>query len=163
MTVSIIAAVTADMGLGLDGQLLYHISDDLRRFKALTLGHPVIMGRKTFESFPNGPLPGRLNIVLTRDSNYSVPEGAATATSVDEALAIAGDTDPMVIGGGQIYAQFMPIASKIYLTAIDSDVAADTWFPAIDTDTWQLTEESPAATDPKSGVTYRYLTYQRIQ
>ncbi|MDE7396676.1 MAG: dihydrofolate reductase [Muribaculum sp.] len=162
MTISIIAAVTADMGLGLDGQLLYHISDDLRRFKALTLGHPVIMGRKTFESFPNGPLPGRLNIVLTRDSDYRVPQGAVVATSVDEALALAGDTDPMIIGGGQIYAQFMPVASKIYLTAIDSDAAADTWFPAIDPAVWQLTEESPAATDPKSGVTYRYLTYQRI-
>lgn len=161
--ISMIAAVTADLGLGRDGRLLYHISDDLKRFKSITLGHPVVMGRKTFESFPNGPLPGRLNVVLTRDDRYTVPDWAVKVGSVDEAINTVGDTEAMVIGGGEIYRQFLPLAHRVYLTVIDAKTDADTYFPALEPSQWTLAGQSEPHTDPRSGVVYRFLTYERIK
>ena len=111
--ITIIVAATRDMAIGNRGDLLYHISDDLKRFKSLTMGHPIIMGRKTFESFPKGALPGRRNIVVTRNASYNAP-GIEIATSLDEAINMTAASDEaMIIGGGEIYRQAMPHASAL--------------------------------------------------
>ena len=159
----IIAAVTRDGALGKDGDLLYHISADLRRFKSLTLGHPVIMGRKTFQSFPNGPLPGRLNVVITRNKDFEYP-GIKTASSLDEAVSeCIGNDKIFVIGGGRIYAEALSLASCLELTVIEVDRPdADTFFPFYENGDWEIVEESESQTDPRSGVDYRFVTLRRV-
>lgn len=157
----IIAAVTRDMALGRGGDLLYHISADLKRFKQLTMGCPVIMGRKTFESFPNGPLPGRENIVITRNPDYR-RQGIKTASSLDEAVnkIMNATLKCFVIGGGEIYRQALPLADRLELTEIDAVCPeADTHFPGIDPKVWRKVSESEWFTDPRSGVAYRFVTY----
>lgn len=157
----IIVACTRDFAIGRGGDLLFHISDDLKRFKSLTMGHPIIMGRKTFESFPKGALPGRRNIVVTRNSDYAAP-GIETAKSLEEALAMSGDasSECFVIGGGEIYAQALPLASRIELTLIDATVEdADTYFPKLTSEEWGM----PASADfdridPKTETRYCFLT-----
>lgn len=159
----IIAAVASNRGIGRDGQLAYHISPDLRRFKLLTMGHTVVMGRKTFESLPGGALPGRRNIVITRNPEARFP-GADTATSLEQALDMArsaGETEAFIIGGGQIYAQALPIATRLEITAIERPADnPDTYFPAIDPAIWTAAD-APLLTDPKSSLPYRFLTYTR--
>lgn len=158
---TLIAAITRDRALGKGGDMIFHISEDLRRFKKLTTGHPLVMGRRTFESFPNGPLPGRRNLVVTRDESYS-REGIEIFSSLTDALAACDDVEPMVIGGGQIYAQAMPLADRLLITEIDTEAPdADTFFPEISQDEWEITETSEPMTDPASGVSFRYLTYTR--
>lgn len=161
-SVEIIAIVARDGAIGRGGDQPFHIREDFRRFKALTLGHPVIMGRRTFEALPSGALPGRRNIVVTRDGQWSAPE-VETAGSIERAIEMCGDADRVfIIGGGQIYAQAMPLASKLHVTMVDAEVPdADTHFPAIDSALWTLAEESAPAVDPRSGHTYRFLTYSR--
>lgn len=157
---TIIAAITRDYALGRAGDTIYHISADLRRFKQLTMGHPLVMGRLTFESFPNGPLPGRRNIVVSRNPRYEA-EGIETQPSLAQALASAG-SDAMVIGGGQIYAQAMPLADALEITEIDATAPdADTHFPVIDPADWLPVGTSPWETDPRSGVRFRYVRYER--
>lgn len=159
----IIVACTRDFAIGRGGDLLFHISDDLKRFKALTMGHTIIMGRKTFESFPKGALPGRRNIVVTRNASYSAP-AVETASSLEEALAMcAGAEKAFVLGGGQIYAEALPLASEIELTLIDAVVPdADTHFPRLDAKTWGMPEHPVFdRTDLKTGVRYAYLTLRR--
>ena len=156
--IKIIAAITADGGLGRDGDLLYHISDDLKRFKALTMGSAIIMGRKTFESFPKGALPGRRNMVITRDKNYTAPS-IETFQAVNEAIE-AANNDCFIIGGGSIYEQTISLADELLLTEIDAkDSDADTFFPAVDPAKWKLAEASETFTDPRSGVSYRFTRY----
>ena len=157
--IRIIAAVTADMGLGRRGDLLYHISADLKRFKALTMGHPIVMGRHTFESFPGGALPGRRNIVITSNPAYTAP-GIETCPTLEAAIEAAG-RDCFIIGGGRVYSDAMPMADELYLTHIDapSPDGTDTYFPTVDPAVWLLAEQSPAATDPRTGVTYRFARY----
>ncbi|MDE5750765.1 MAG: dihydrofolate reductase [Duncaniella sp.] len=159
----IIAAVTRDGALGKDGDLLYHISADLRRFKSLTLGHPVIMGRKTFQSFPNGPLPGRLNVVITRNKNFAYP-GIKTASSLDEAVSeCIGNDKIFVIGGGRIYAEALDRAACLELTDIDAERPdADTFFPIYESEDWEIVEESESQTDPRAGGDYRLVTQRRV-
>lgn len=162
--VTIIVAVARDGAIGRRGDLLFHISDDLRRFKRLTMGHPIVMGRKTFESFPKGPLPGRTNIVVTRSRDYD-GRGATVAGSLDEALKIAAAEETgriFIIGGGEIYRQAFGIADALELTDIDAAVDdADTFFPAVKDVDWELTEESEPMTDPKTGISYSFITYAR--
>lgn len=162
--VTIIVAVARDGAIGRRGDLLFHISDDLHRFKRLTMGHPIVMGRKTFESFPKGPLPGRTNIVVTRSGDYD-GRGATVAGSLDEALKIAAAEETgriFIIGGGEIYRQAFGIADALELTAIDAAVDdADTFFPAVKDVDWELTEESEPMTDPKTGISYSFITYAR--
>lgn len=159
---TIIVAVARGGAIGRRGDLLFHISDDLKRFKALTMGSPIIMGRKTFESFPKGPLPGRRNIVITRNSDYS-RDGIETASSLDEAISMcAGSEKAFVIGGGEVYRQAIDRADTIELTEIDADVAdADTFFPEIDNNVWHRVTESETMTDPRSGAPYRFVTLKR--
>ena len=160
MTLSIIVAVAADGAIGRGGDLLFPISADLKRFKAITMGHPIIMGRKTFESFPKGPLPGRRNIVITRNAGYA-PEGVTVVHSLDEAIAAAradGTDEAFVIGGSQIYAQAMPVADKLYLTRIEATAPdADAYFPDIDPEIWAETERSDIQTDPRNGLSYLFV------
>lgn len=158
---TIIAAITRDGALGRAGDMIYHISADLRRFKSLTMGHPLVMGRRTLESFPKGPLPGRRNLVITRNPGYS-PAGVEVYPSLEAALAACGDAEPMIIGGGQVYAQAMPMTSTLLITEIDAEAPdADTHFPPINPAEWQLTDQGEWLTDDRTGVRFRYLTYQR--
>lgn len=141
--------------------MIYHISTDLRRFKSLTMGHPLVMGRRTLESFPKGPLPGRRNIVVTRNPGYA-PAGVEVHSSLESALAACGDAEPMVIGGGQVYAQAMPLATTLLITEIDAEAPdADTHFPAISPEEWTLAEQGDWLTDDRTSVRFRYLTYKR--
>ena len=161
-SINIIVAVASDLAIGRAGDLLFHISADLRRFKELTMGHPIIMGRKTFESFPKGALPGRRNIVITRNRDYTAP-GIETAASLDEAIALASSTadEIMIIGGGAIYAEAIPRADRLILTEVaDPCPDADTFFPEYRAG-WTLTDTTDPVTDPASGLRYRFATYRR--
>lgn len=164
-TVSIIVAATPCGAIGRGGDMLYHISADLKRFKAITLGKPVIMGRKTFDSLPSGALPGRRNIVITRNAGWNAP-GAERAASLDDALKLcAGVPEVMIIGGATIYEAALPLASRIYLTLIDAKPDdADTFItPLHQLDGWTVTEESEPAVDPRSGVSYRFINLAKPQ
>lgn len=154
----IIAAVCGNGAIGRNGDLLYHISADLRRFKALTMGFPIIMGRKTFESFPKGPLPGRRNIVISRNADYR-PAGAEIYSTPDAALAACADSEKVfIIGGGEIYRLFIPLADRLELTEIDDDPAdADTFFPPING--FQLCDASAIE---GSFPRYRFASYARL-
>lgn len=167
MSVTIIAALTRDLAIGHQGDLLYHISDDLRHFRALTTGHPIIMGRKTFESFPKGALPDRRNIVVTRNRDYAAA-GIETAPSLQAAIELASTTpcpgnpgidasNIYIIGGGEIYRQALPLADRLELTVIDTERPdADTRFPHI-----ELPVSLPMEhTDPRSGLAYTFLTIE---
>jgi len=139
--ISLITAVSANGVIGRGGDLPWHLSDDLKRFKQLTLGKPIVMGRKTFESIGRA-LPGRQNIVLTQQSEF-VADGCDVVSSVDAAIAMAGDADEvMVIGGGEIYELFLPLAERIYMTRVHMDTDGDARFPELDDDQWQETSHS---------------------
>ena len=128
MSVSMIAAVGKNLELGKNNNLIWHFKEDMKFFKDTTMGHTVVMGRKTFESLPKA-LPGRKNIVISSNAQYQA-QGATVVTSVEEALQIADNEEVFVIGGGKIYAEFLPYADKLYLTEIDAECAdADTYFP----------------------------------
>jgi dihydrofolate reductase len=158
--VSIIAAVSEDMGIGLNNELLWHISEDLRRFKNLTYGKTVIMGRKTWKSLPVKPLPGRRNIVIT-DLPTECFEGAETAYSIEDALnIITGDEEVFVIGGGSIYHQFMPMADRLYITWVHKRAEADVFFPRINQREWEIISKEESDTD-KNRVPYTYIIYER--
>lgn len=162
---SIIVAIDNGGAIGRAGDLLYHIREDLRRFKALTVGNTVVMGRKTFDSLPKGALPDRRNIVVTRNGAFAA-EGAERAASLEEALAMAADGpgETFVIGGGEIYAQALPEARKLYLTVVDAPSPEDATahFPAIDPAEWRMTETSDSFVDPSSGLQYRFVTLERV-
>ena len=128
MSVSMIAAVGKNLELGKNNNLIWHFKEDMKFFKDTTMGHTVVMGRKTFESLPKA-LPGRKNIVISSNAQYQA-QGATVVTSVEEALQIADNEEIFVIGGGKIYAEFLPYADKLYLTEINAECAdADTYFP----------------------------------
>lgn len=127
--IHIIAAIDQHRGIGYNGDMLYHIREDLRRFKSLTMGHTLVMGRKTFDSLPGGALPGRRNIVITRNEAWTAP-GAERASSLAEALAMAAGDEIYIIGGGQVYAEALPLADVLNLTLIHSAAPeVDTFFP----------------------------------
>ena len=135
---NLIVAIDRKGAIGRRGELLYHISADLRRFKALTTGHTVVMGRKTFESLPKGALPNRRNIVVSRSSGYSAP-GVEVAHSLEAAVAMADSKDIYIIGGAEIYRQALPLVDRLRLTVIDAETAdADTFFPALPLDEFSI-------------------------
>jgi dihydrofolate reductase len=144
--VSLVLAVSSNGVIGRDGGLPWHISSDLKRFKAITMGKPVIMGRKTWDSLPKKPLSGRKNIVLTRVRDFHA-EGADIAHTIGEALSLAGAVPEIcVIGGGEIYRQFLPLAQRVYLTQVQVDVEGDTRFPPLADGEWR--EISREQVDP---------------
>jgi dihydrofolate reductase len=161
MKIVIIAAVAEDGTIGNAGKIPWHISDDLKRFKRLTMGHPVIMGRATFASMGK-PLAGRRNIVLTRDPT-AVFAGCQVAHGPEEALALGGDHDVFVIGGAAVYALFLPVARFLYLTLIDADVPGDTYFPDVRWDQWRILSETACPLDPLHPLPHRFVDYQRIE
>jgi len=159
--ISIIVAVSDDWGIGKDNELLWHISEDLKRFKRLTTGKSVIMGKKTWFSLPKRPLPGRTNIVLT-DIPGEILDGSETVYSIDEAIArCSTDEEAFVIGGGTIYRQFMAIADRLYITHVHKKAPADIYFPEIDRKIWEIveTEEFPGSSE--GAIPYTYTIYKR--
>ena len=158
--ITLIAAAGENNELGKDNDLVWHLPDDFKRFKNLTTGHHIIMGRKTFESFPK-PLPNRTHLVITRNKEYQ-KEGAVVVHSLDEALLKAqNDPQPFVIGGGEIYKLAIDTADKIELTRVHGTFEADTYFPEIDLDKWQLISEVKHEKDEKHNYSFSYLTYER--
>ena len=162
-SINIIAIVSSNGAIGRGGDQPFHIKDDFKRFRDLTMGHPIIMGRKTFEALPGGALPGRRNIVVTSQSDWH-REGVETAPSIEGAVVLAfeSDDEAFVIGGGEIYMQAMEIADRMYLTEVDAMVDdADTFFPAFDLTEWEQTSTGDYSIDPRSGAPYRFLTFTR--
>lgn len=157
---TLIAAVARDRVIGRDNQLLWHLPEDMRRFKALTTGNAVIMGRKTWESLPQKfrPLPQRRNIVVTRDAAYAAP-GADVVTSLEAAVAAAFDLPAFVIGGAQIYALALPLADRLELTEIDAAFDGDAHFPAFDAAAWREVARESRRAD--AGFDYAFVTYAR--
>ena len=162
MMISMIAAMAHDRVIGLDNQMPWHLPADLAHFKRVTLGKPVLMGRKTFESIGR-PLPGRRNLVISRNPDYRA-DGVEVIDSVEAALALLAGSDVaelMVIGGGHLYGQLLPRADRLYLTHIDLAVAGDTRFPAFDDEQWLLVESEAHPADEKNPHPYRFETWQR--
>jgi len=159
--ISIIVAVSEDLGIGKKNDLLWHISEDLRRFKKLTTGNTVIMGKKTWESLPRKPLAGRKNIVLTDNPEESI-ENAITAYSIDDALSKCGpEEEVFIMGGGSIYRQFMPIADRLFVTHVHKQAAADIYFPEIDPDYWDIIEKEEHKSDGGDSIPYTYTIYEK--
>lgn len=156
---SLIAAVGKNNELGKNNKLLWHLPDDLKRFKELTTGHIIIMGRKTFESLPK-ILPNREHLILTRNKSYHVEDDRVTIYhSIDNLInSLDEGKENFVIGGGEIYRLFLPYVEKIYLTRVDQDFEADTFFPVLDHSQWQVIEETPGKQDEN----YRFLTLKRL-
>ncbi|WP_241426350.1 dihydrofolate reductase [Geobacter benzoatilyticus] len=155
MIVTIIAAMAENRVIGKDGAMPWHIPDDLARFKSITMGHPVIMGRKTFESLGR-PLPGRQNIVLTRREGYA-PEGVTVARTLDEALELAGAArEVFICGGGEVYREVLPLAGRILLTVIHDAYEGDTVFPEIPGDFQEMERISGEGAPP-----HEFLSFER--
>ena len=161
--ISIIAALGKDRAIGKDNRLLWHIPEDLKRFKTLTLGHPVVMGRKTFESIVTQlgkPLPGRTNIVVTRDTAWR-HDGVEVAHTIEDALEKAngiGQEEVFVIGGAQVYTQALPFADRLYLTLVDSDQEGDAFFPPYENIFTKKVFEEAHMDEP---IPYRFVTLEK--
>ncbi len=160
MYLSLIAAVDENNGIGINGDQPAFISADLKRFKLLTKGHTVVMGRKTFEALPKGALPNRRNIVLTRQPGYSAPQCEVISKPKDLQAICQKDEKVFVIGGGEIYNLFLPVADKIYLTLIHHHFDhIDTWFPEIDPGKWKIESTKGPFKDEKNNLSYSYINY----
>ncbi len=158
---SLVLAVARNGVIGCDNALPWRLPADLARFKRLTLGKPVVMGRKTWESLRIRPLPGRINIVLTRQPDY-LAEGARIAASLGAAIEAAGFApDVMVIGGAEIYRQALPLASRVYLTRVEAEPAGDAFFPALDPAEWLETAREEYPADARNQHPYAFLAYAR--
>ena len=156
--ITIIVAAASNNAIGKDNQLLWHLSEDLKRFKQLTNGHAIIMGRKTFESLPKA-LPNRTNIVITHNAEYQATD-AIICQGLQEALDnCLDDPNPFIIGGGEIYKQGLVLADTIELTRIHRDFEGDTFFPDLDPKMWTLTHEEKKISP--DGLSYSFLTYQK--
>jgi dihydrofolate reductase len=157
---SIVVAMDANRGIGVDNKLPWHLPEDLAHFKRVTLGHPIIMGRKTFESIGR-PLPGRRNIVVTRNRDWH-HDGVDIVHSLADAVALVGGDAASIIGGAQIFAEAMGLADRLIVTHIDKVYRCDTFFPEIDGARWAAVANEPLHS-PTGGVDYAIVTYDRIQ
>mgnify|MGYP003451274793 FL=1 len=158
---SIIVALSQNYVIGKDQDLLWHISEDLKRFKQITSGATVIMGRKTYLSLPRRPLPNRRNIVLSSQQNTQL-DGCEVVSSIDVIRQLVDDAqENFVIGGGSVYEKFLPFADKLYVTWVYKDFDGDTFFPEIDEQEWEVLEQSPRFYDEASMLNYAYFTYKR--
>jgi len=159
--ISIIVAASTNNVIGVQGELPWKISDDLKRFKQLTMGKPIVMGRLTWESIGR-PLPGRQNIVITRQPDFSA-EGCDVVASPAAALDVAGDAEEiMIIGGGQIYDLFLPKAGRLHVTRVHVEIEGDAFFPAIDTDSWELVDREAFAASEANEFAFEFRTYERV-
>ena len=159
MTKSIIAAVAANGVIGAGLAIPWRLPADLKRFKQLTLGHHLIMGRKTFESIGR-PLPGRTTIVVTRGS-YAAPEGVLVARSLPEALSLARGDELFIAGGAEIYRQTLPLANRAYMTFLDGEFAGDVFFPATDWSAWRVRERERHEADADNPLSFEFVTYEK--
>jgi len=158
--ISIIVAASANNVIGAEGDLPWRLSDDLKRFKAITMGKPIVMGRKTWDSIGR-PLPGRQNIVITRQAGF-VADGCDVVASKEEAITVAaGASEIMVIGGSQVYALFLPNAERLYLTRVHAEVEGDAFFPEVDKTEWRLVSDEPHFADEKNAFDYSFRLYER--
>jgi dihydrofolate reductase len=157
--ISIIAALDRNRAIGKQGGMPWYLPADLARFKSLTMGHPILMGRKTHASIGKA-LPGRRNIVITRDAGYAAP-GCEIAGSLEDALRLAGEEEAFVIGGGEIYGQALPLARKLYLTRIDAAFDADTFFPEFDESAWRIVSREAHAPDEKNSHPFEFVVLER--
>ena len=161
ISISIIAAVAENGAIGKDNKLLWRLSEDLKWFKQITLGHTILMGRNTFFSLPKRPLAGRKNVVLTKFPQNILDE-CQIATSLDEALNLCNENDEnFVIGGASVYKLFLPIAQKLYITRVHANFEADTFFPEIDSKIWDVIEMKDFKADEKNQFDFTFVTYKR--
>ncbi|CAG5069704.1 IS1595 family transposase ISSsu9 [Dyadobacter sp. CECT 9623] len=162
MEIAIIVAVSDNGVIGKDNQLLWRLPDDLKRFKQLTLNHPMIMGRKTFESIGK-PLPGRTSIVVTRNPDFDY-EGIIVAHSLEAAIALAAETERdevFIIGGGELYKQAQPLADRLYVTEVHTEIDGDTYFQIAKPESWQETERSVHEHDERHSLKFEFVNYAR--
>jgi dihydrofolate reductase len=159
--ISIIVAVSENWGIGKNNDLLWHLPEDLKRFKRLTTGKSVIMGKKTWESLPRRPLPNRKNIVIT-DNPAEIIEGSVTAYSIADAIEkCRDDGETFIIGGGSVYRQFIPFADRLYITHVHQTAEADIFFPEIDMNVWKVVEKEETLTSLPEGISYTNVIYGR--
>jgi dihydrofolate reductase len=155
--ITLVVAIDAQRGIGVDNKLPWHLPEDLAHFKRVTLGHPIIMGRKTFDSIGR-PLPKRRNIIVTRNRDWR-HEGVDSAASLADALALVGDEPASIIGGAQVFTEALPVADRMIVTHIDGVYRCDTFFPEIDPAVWTVTaREEHRSSD---GVAFSFVTYER--
>lgn len=160
-TIKAIVAVDENGAIGRQGDLLCHLPADMRHFKEMTMGHSIVMGRKTFESFPRRPLPGRQNLVITRSAGWQYP-GVTVAHSLEQAIALAETDTIFIIGGAQIYEQALPVVDVLHLTLIHARWAsADVYFPALDPNQWQEVEREHHTSDHRNAYEYDFITLKR--
>ena len=161
MHISIIVAIAANNAIGKDNDLLWHISRDLKRFKELTKGHYVVMGKKTYFSLPNRPLPNRTNMVITDVPGEQI-DNCLMAYSIEDAISkMDPENENFIIGGGSIYRQFLPYADKLYITRVHKEFEADTFFPEISFEEWKLVEKEDVTDDKQNDFTYSFEIYKR--
>lgn len=160
MPITLIAAVARNGTIGRDGRMPWHLPADLARFKRITLGHTVLMGRKTWQSLGR-PLAGRRNVVLTRDRSFSAT-GCDVVHTMEEARGAAGTGELFVIGGAEVYAACLPVADRLLITHVDAEVPGDTAFPPIDPARWKLVSEEPGTVDAANPLPHRFAQYRRI-
>ena len=160
MIISFVAAMGKNRVIGKNGKLPWHLPKDLKHFHDMTLGKPVIMGRKTYESIGK-PLPDRTNIIITRDQSYKA-EGCIVVHTIDEALKAAGNAEEvMVIGGSQIYKEFLPRANRMYLTFIDEEFQGDTYFPEYNIEEWKEISYEEHERDAENKYDFRFVVLER--
>ena len=161
--ISLIAAMTDDHVIGIENRLPWHLPADMRWFREQTMGKPIVMGRKTFESFGAKPLPGRTNIIITQDSGYRA-EGCIVVHSIQAALEAAGPCEEiMIIGGASLYAQTLGIADRLYLTFVHARVAGDAWFPDFNQGEWREVQRIDCEADQKHKYRYSFVVLERAQ
>ena len=157
--IKIIVATSNNRVIGDSNKLIWNLPSDLRRFKEITTGHPIVMGRKTYESIGR-PLPNRRNVIITKDTNYVV-DNCEVVNSIEEALLLTNN-DCFIIGGGEIYKQTLPLASQVFLTLIDEEFQGDTYFPELDK-SWFLSKEEKFQSDEKNPHNYSFIVYEKFQ
>ena len=156
-----IAATAENNALGKDNKLVWHLPNDFKRFKEITIGHTIILGRKTFESFPK-PLPNRTHIIVSRQNNYQVPENCFVVNSIEKALEMAPKNENVfVIGGAEIYKQSLHLTDKIELTRVHTTCEADAFYPEIDQNQWKIVNEEFHPKDEKHNFDFTFITYLR--
>ena len=160
-TITLIAAMARNHAIGFDGELPWHLSAELKHFKESTMGKPIVMGRKTWETIGRA-LPGRQNIVVTRNRAYRA-EGCTVVQSFDEAMEAAVGEELMIIGGGQLYRQALPVADRMILTLVDCEPEADTWFPDWNKEEWQEISRRSQPADENNDLAYEVLNLERSE
>lgn len=160
--ISLIVAMARNRVIGAKNALPWHLPSDLKHFKVLTMGHHIVMGRKTYESIGR-PLPGRTSVVVTRNADYA-PPGVITVNSLEAAISACGnDSEIFVIGGAQLYRQAIALADRIYLTEIDADISGDAYFTELDGKQWLETERASHIQDENNPYSYHFVVYDRIR